>query len=160
MRYIVSILCAALALFSTSCGQDDDPDGARVLWDKINAAPGFRTWSRAPGYPSRRPSFTAHANAVEIFVSKEIEATLTTPTPMATREWPVGSIIVKEGFSGVTGDSRRLVAVMEKRADGWFWAEYNDDGKAHYSGHPSVCLDCHDNRRAYSDWVYAFELPR
>ncbi len=146
-----------LAVVLSACGQDDDPEGARVLWQKINAAPGFRSWERAPGFPTRKPSFTSHASAVEIFVNGDIGSALATPRPTALTEWPVGSVIVKEGFSG---DSRKLVAAMEKRADGWFWAEYNDGGDALYSGKPSVCIDCHDNRKSYSDWVYAFELPR
>ena len=67
---------------------------------------------------------------------------------------------MKEGFSSVTGGSRKSVAIMEKRADGWFWAEYDDGGTSTYSGHPSVCVDCHAHRTSYSDWVYSFELPR
>lgn len=149
--------CVSIALLALSaCGQDDDPEGARVLYEKINAGAGYRSWQRAPGYPTRRPSFTAHANAVEIFVSPEVATTLSAPAPMPAHEWPVGSIVVKDGYSG---DSLKLVAVMEKRADGWFWAEYYD-GTAKYSGRPSVCIDCHDNRKDYSDWVYSFELPR
>ena len=148
---------ASVALIVTACGQDDDHEGARVLWEKINAGPGFRSWDRAPGFPTRKPSFTAHSGAVEIFVNAEISSALATPRTAALTEWPVGALIVKEGFSG---DSRKLVAVMEKRADGWFWAEYDDSGDSKYSGRPSVCTDCHDNRKSYSDWVYAFELPR
>jgi hypothetical protein len=152
----VLVLAGALG----ACGQDDDPEGARVLWAKINAGPGFRSWERAPGYPVRKPSFTAHAGAVEIFVSKELSGALATRGPMPVAEWPVGSVIVKEGFARTTGDSRSLVAVMEKRADGWFWAEYDDGGESKYSGRPAACVDCHDNRKGYSDWVYSFELPR
>ena len=71
--------------------------------------------------------------------------------------WPEGSIIVKEGYSG---DERKLVAVMEKRADGWYWAEYDGEGGADFSGKPGVCLDCHGSREATADWVFAFDLPR
>lgn len=152
-----ALLLVAVLLLGAGCGQDDDPEGARVLWEKINAGPGFQTWDRAPGYPTRKPSFTLHASAVEIFVSPEVKSTLTTPVAQVATTWPVGSIIVKEGYSG---SSRKLVAAMEKRADGWFWAEYDDGGKAKYSGQPTICLDCHDNRRSFSDWVYSFELPR
>jgi hypothetical protein len=140
-----------------ACGQDDDPEGARVLWEKVNAGPGFRSWERAPGFATRKPSFTAHARPVEIFVTDDLAKARCAPRSTLLTEWPVGSVIVKEGFSG---DSRKLVAVMEKRADGWFWAEYDDGGDSKYSGKPSVCIDCHDNRKSYSDWVYAFELPR
>ena len=146
---ITAIVVSALA-----CGQDDDPEGARVLFEKVNAGAGFQSWRRAPGYPTRKPSFTSHSNAVEIFVNEEISKVLDT---RRVTEWPVGSIVVKEGFSG---SSRKLVAIMEKRSDGWFWAEYGDDGSPLFSGRPSVCLDCHDNRKGYSDWVYSFELPR
>lgn len=127
----------------------------------MNAGAGFGAWQRAPGYGTRKPSFTAHASAVEIFVSPEVTTALTTPSSMiALGAWPVGSIIVKEGFSSVTGGSRKSVAIMEKRADGWFWAEYDDGGQSTFSGHPSVCVDCHAHRKSYSDWVYSFELPR
>lgn len=154
MRILPTVAALSLGAVLAACGQDDDPEGARVLWEKVNAGPGFQSWQRAPGFATRRPSFTAHANAVEIFVSPELGAVL---GAKVVTEWPVGSIVVKEGFSG---SSRRLVAIMEKRADGWFWAEYDDGGAPKYSGRPSVCIDCHDNRRSYSDWVYSFELPR
>jgi len=156
----VTVICA-LAVFTGACGQDDDPDGARVLWDKVNAGAGFTAWQRAPGYATRMPSFTAHANAVEIFVSPEVSAALaSTSKDMHVTSWPVGSILVKEAFSSVSGGSRKAVAIMEKRADGWFWAEYDDGGASTYSGHPTGCVDCHAHRKSYSDWVYSFELPR
>jgi hypothetical protein len=154
----LALVTLASAVVLAACGQDDDPEGARVLWEKINAAPGFQSWQRAPGFATRKPSFTLHSREVEIFVNDKVSATLTTRTELPVTEWPVGSIIVKEGYSGNT---RSQVAVMEKRDNGWFWAEYfSDDGVAKYSGQPTICTDCHDNRRDYSDWVYAFELPR
>lgn len=152
---LLGLLAVAASL--ASCTQDDDPEGARALWTRINADAGFRSWQRAPGFPTRKPSFTAHSREVEIFVSKEMSLALSTPIATPLTEWPVGSTIVKEGFSG---DTRKIVAVMEKRADGWYWAEYDGDGESLFSGRPSVCIDCHDNRKSYSDWVYAFELPR
>ncbi len=153
MRLLHVVVALALGA-GLACGQDDDPEGARILWEKVNAGPGFPSWQRAPGFATRKPSFTAHANAVEVFVSPEIGAVL---GRRLVTEWPVGSIVVKEGFSG---SSRKLVAIMEKRTDGWFWAEYDDAGSPLFSGRPSVCVDCHDNRKSYSDWVYSFELPR
>lgn len=146
-------LSLLLTLFA--CGQDDDPTHAKELRATITAGAGYRTWRRAPGYPTRRPSFTAHADAVEIFVNDEISRALDGPEPR--RDWPVGAIIVKDGY---TSDSLQITAVMEKRADGWFWVEYDGDGNSLFSGKPKVCVDCHDNRKDYSDWVYAFELPR
>lgn len=160
-RVLAVCVAVCVAVLAAACGQDDDPDGARVLWDKVNAGAGFTSWERAPGYGTRKPSFTAHATAVEIFVSPEVSAALASTSPStAVAAWPEGSIVVKEGFTSVTGGSRKLIAIMEKRADGWFWAEYDDSGTSTFSGHPGVCVDCHAHRKSYSDWVYSFELPR
>ncbi len=155
LRWPRFVLLFALA----SCGDDQDPAGASRLWSEIHGA-NFRAWERAPGYPTRRASFTAHANAVEIFVNPEIQRVLAGPEPAT--EWPAGSIVVKEGYASPREDAARsIVAVMKKDAAlGWFWAEYDTDGEVLYSGRPHVCVDCHDHRAAYSDWVYAFELPR
>ena len=54
---------------------------------------------------------------------------------------------------------------MKKQPDRtWTWAEYDADGEPLWSGKPgnppSICVDCHDNRKDYSDWVYSIELPR
>jgi hypothetical protein len=144
-----------LAFAAFGCGQDDDPRGAKELYERINDGAGFRAWRRAPGFPTRQPSFTLHADAVEIFVNDVVSAALAGPTPITT--WPDGAIVVKEGFRD---DERALVAVMEKRGGRWFWAEYDGDGDAIYSGAPKVCIRCHDNRQSSSDWVYSFELPR
>lgn len=156
VRPLALVLVALLA--SAACGgQDDDPDGAKALWEKINAAPGFESWARAPSYATRKESHTAHSRFVDIYVSKEMSAALASPTP-GVSTWPVGSILVKDSYT--SGGDRTLVAVMERRADGWFWAEYDADGSTKYSGKPKICVDCHDNREKYSDWVYSFEFPR
>src|SRR5262249_36933858 len=131
------------------------PDGAKALFARVNQGAGFQAWDRAPGYPSRRPSFTAHSDEVEIFIDPTISKALAGPNEVSS--WPVGSTIVKEGFDG---DARSLVAIMEKRADGWYWAEYNGDGDPLYSGHPKTCTDCHQHRATYSDFVYSFEFPK
>jgi len=155
---LASALLPAALLLAACARQDDAPAEAASLWDRIHAAPGFSTWRRAPGYATRRPSFTAHSRAVDIYVNDVVSAALATPPPGPTRRLPDGSIIVKEGFGG-SGD-RALVAVMEKREGEWFWAEYDDAGEPLFSGRPSVCLDCHRAREGYSDWVFAFELAR
>lgn len=67
--------------------------------------------------------------------------------------WPLGSIIVKDGFNGGGYD---LTAVMEKREGGWYWAEYGNDGTPLFSGQPSVCTDCHESG---ADMVRAFGFP-
>lgn len=158
-RVARSLLFPALAALALGgCRQNDDPEGARELYARVNEGAGFRAWQRAPGFPERKPSFTAHSNAVEIYVNDVVAEALAGPVRIAA--WPTGSIIVKEGFRSVRGDARAIVAIMEKREDGWYWVETDGEGEPLFSGRPTVCVDCHDNRASYSDWVYSFELPR
>jgi hypothetical protein len=132
------------------CGDNQDDAGARSLLERVRAD-GYRSWDRAPGYEARRASHSPHSDLVEIYVNDRIAEVLALGEPRDT--WPEGSIIVKDGFAG---SDLKLVAVMEKRTDGWYWAEYDADGDPSYSGHPDVCTDCH---RSGSDYVRAFSLP-
>ncbi len=144
-----SNLLAVLLL--AACGDDQDPDGAAQLWGRIHAE-NYRGWARPPGFEQRRPSSAAHGNAVDIYVNEIVSEALRSPSPLTA--WPTGSLIVKDGFDDGDLD---LVAAMEKRADGWFWAEWDDEGDASYSGRPSLCIDCHASG---SDSVRAFPLPK
>jgi len=142
-------LALALALLF-ACGDDQDPEGAAIFWDQIQAAD-YRSWARAPGWEEpRSPSRAAHGDSVDIFVNDVVEGALATP---GLREWPVGSVIVKDGYEG--GDLC-FVAGMEKRDDGWFWVEYNGDGDTLYSGEPTICTGCHT---LGDDFVRGFFLP-
>jgi hypothetical protein len=132
------------------CGDNQDDAGARSLLERVRAD-GYRAWDRAPGYEARRASHSPHAELVDIYVNDRIAEVLALGEPRDS--WPEGAIIVKDGFSG---SDLKLVAAMEKRRDGWYWAEYDADGDPSYSGHPDVCIDCH---RSGSDYVRAFSLP-
>jgi hypothetical protein len=137
--------CAALA-----CGDNQDDQGARDLLAQVKADQ-YRTWDRAPGYATRRDSDAPHSEAVDIYVNDIVAEVLALGEHDGT--WPVGSIIAKDGFDG---SKLEITALMEKRTDGWYWAEYDDDGDPDYSGHPDICIDCH---RSGSDFVRAFRLP-
>ena len=137
------IVCAA------GCGDDQAPEEAAALLTRIRADD-YRAWARAPGYETRRSSSSPHCEEVDIYIDPTIAGALTAES---LEEWPLGSLIVKDGFDG---NDLELIAVMEKREDGWFWAEYFD-GESKFSGNPDVCLDCHD---AGNDYVLAFDLPR
>lgn len=158
MRASIAIVLTSSALLA--CRQNDDPEAAKALYAKVNAGAGFRSapWRRAPDFPRRTPSFTAHSREVEIWVNETMGKALDGPEPVS--QWPEGSIVVKEGFSG--GD-RKIVAIMEKRADGWHWIETDGEGEPLWSatnGKPDICVDCHGDRARYSDWVYSIEFPR
>lgn len=153
-----AVFAAVLLGLLVGCRQNDDPDGSKALYTKVNEGAGFRSWRRAPEFPARKASFTAHSREVEIFVNEPMAKAL--DGPAAITEWPVGSIVVKEGFSG---DKRQLVAIMEKRQGGWYWTELDGDGEPLWSapdGKTEICVKCHEDRAKYSDWVFSVEFPR
>ena len=133
-----------------SCGDNQDDAGARRLLAKVRED-AYPTWERAPGWPSRRSSNAPHGNAVDIYINDTVHETLLVGASLT--RWPEGSIVVKDGWDG---SDLELIAIMEKRGDGWYWAEFDDDGDPDYSGHPDVCIDCH---RDGSDYVRSFRLP-
>lgn len=142
-------LLTVLAL--SACRQNDDPAGAEDLLEQVEQQ-SYRSWARAPGYENRRASSAPHGNQVEIFVNDAVAGALAGEPGLA--EWPVGSIVVKDGYTD-DGDLD-LIAIMEKREGGWYWAEYDGEGAVLYSGEPDVCTDCHGSG---SDFVRAFALP-
>src|SRR5262245_1869051 len=130
------LFTAFLAAPLGACRENDDPEGAKQLFSTISQGQGWQAWRRAPAYPRRKPSFTDHGDEVEVFVNPMMSSALDTKTPIT--QWPPGSIIVKESFSG---GSRSAIAVMSKQPDNsWYWAEYDADGEPLYSGKPSECV--------------------
>ena len=140
-----------IAACSLACGDNQTPAEADDLWRSINDSR-YRDFARAPGYETRKPSNAAHGDAVDIFVNRIMTDALAAKKPL--KQWPLGSMIVKDGYED---GSLKFVAVMEKRSDGWFWAEYDEKGSAIYSGKPSLCIDCHSSG---ADEVRAFTLPK
>jgi len=137
--------------FSTSgCRDDQAPDEAAGLWSRIHDAQ-YRSWARAPGYATRKPTNAPHSDAVEIFVNDVVGKALAGP---AITAWPDGSIIVKDGFD--SDGSLDIVAAMEKRGADWFWVEWSAEGESLYSGKPNICTDCH---APGADEVLAFGFP-
>ena len=152
MRFTPGLLVVLLSTaVVAACGDNQTPAAADAMWRSIQDAR-YRTFPRAPGFETRKPSNAAHGDAVDIFVNKTIADALAAKKPLAS--WPVGSLIVKDGYDG---GELEFVAVMEKRDDGWFWAEYDGEGNTIYSGKPSLCIDCHASGQ---DEVRAFGLPK
>jgi hypothetical protein len=145
---LMSWKCLAILATLAACGDDQQPEQAADLLTRVRADD-YQTWQRAPGYATRQRSNAPHSEAVDIYIDPTVANALAANELDA---WPLGSLIVKDGFDG---NDHELVAIMEKRADGWFWAEYFD-GESKFSGKPDVCLDCHD---AGDDFVLAFDLP-
>jgi hypothetical protein len=145
-----SALVWVVLLGVLSCGDNQDDAGARALLARVKKE-AYRSWDRPAGWETRRKSAAPHGDAVDIYVNDVVVEALLTPN--ASRLWPEGSLIVKEGYDDGELD---LVAIMEKRSDGWYFAEYDSDGDPSYSGHPDTCIDCH---KQGNDYVRAFNLP-
>jgi hypothetical protein len=137
-------LLLALVIAASGCGDNQDPEGAKQLFQKIKALDYRKNFAKAPGYATKQPSNTKHAKFSDIFINKVMDDVIKSKKP--TKEWPLDSLVVKEGYAS-DGTTLGLIAVMEKRGDGWYWAEYLDpdtaEGGAKYSGKPKICLDCH-----------------
>lgn len=146
-RLLLAWGCAWL-LFG--CGGDDlDEAGARELWQRLQEAD-YRGWERAPGWEARQPTVSAHGHTADIFINPVLTTAL---GESGLEAWPVGSLLVKDSYRG---DALHLIAAMEKRSGGWYYAEWDAGGGAKYAGEPGVCLDCHGSA---PDRVFAIALP-
>lgn len=151
-----SLVALHVAACLGACAADDenqDPSGAERVWEDIHAD-AYRSWDHAAGFETPQDSAAPHGGKVEIFVNDVVAEALAQKQPLDA--WPDGSLIVKDGFDD-TREQLVLVAVMDKRDGAWFWAEYDAEGMAKYSGTPSVCTGCHSSG---DDFVRALRLPK
>lgn len=129
------------------------------MLDRIQALDYQQTFAKAPGYETPLPSNTSHSDFSDIFINDVVDQAIKEATPLT--EWPIDSLIIKDGYDD--DDELMLIAVMEKRSDGWYWAEYVDpsepDGGAKFSGKPDTCIDCHAAAIA-DDYTRAITLPK
>lgn len=125
-----------LAYATAGCGDEPiDERGAAELWQRIQTED-YRSWQRAPGWETRQPTVSAHGQSADIF----IDPTMTGALEQDGADWPVGSAAVKDSYRG---EQLVLIAAMERRAGGWFFAEWSASGAVKYGGTPDVCRDCH-----------------
>ena len=138
---------------AAGCTDNQAPDEARALWERIQAED-YRQFARAPGYETTQPSFAPHGDSVDVFVNDVVQTVL--EAGEIIESWPVGSLIVKDGFNAQ--GELELIAVMEKQETGWFYAEWLDleSGDASYSGQPGACVNCYASG---ADSVRTFGFP-
>jgi hypothetical protein len=146
---------ALLALLLTACAERNEADDLRqqLLDDDYRT-----TYARAPGWPDpRQPSPGGpHGDFVDIYVNDVIEDALAAGEPLDA--WPEGSSVVKDGWDSASGGELKYLAFMERRDEGWFWAEYRGNGRVVAAGlDDRRCAECH---AAGADSVHAFDLPR
>ena len=85
-------------------------------------------------------------------MNEQVARTLAGPS---VSEWPVGSKIVKDGFDK---SGRQVVtAYMHKTSEGWFFAEWRENGDLIRSGlKVPACAACHARG---TDSTRSFKLP-
>ncbi len=129
------------------------PERAAVLLEQIIEAE-YQKWQRAPGYEERQPTQAPHGTEVDIYVNAELAVAIGST---GRSEWPVGSIVVKDGWDGNT---LTLIAAMSKDSDGWFYMETNADLKPVFFGvNAGGCATSACHGKSGSDAILAFDLP-
>lgn len=133
---LVYLLALAASGALSACRESTEPEEARELRDRLEAE-NYRAWARVPGFEARRESKTAHGKEVDVYWNRVADGSA---RARPFEDMAPGSVLVKEAY---TPDGLKNVAVMEKRFDGWFWAEWGPDGEILFSGRPGICIDCH-----------------
>lgn len=125
-------------------GNASDVQAAADLWNRIKDT--YKTWSAIPGQDGIIPSAQPHESYAQIFVNA---------TGGNGVNPPVGSILVKENLTDMTGTIGALT-VMERREGfnpsgyDWFWAKYTPAGMltttadgTQMAGAVAGCIGCH-----------------
>jgi len=143
-----------LAVSLGACAGDDAE--ALALLDDVRDADYGNAFDRAPGWTTPLlPSEGPHGTHVDIYVDDTVAEALVAEPPRSA--WTEGSIIVKDAWNDAQGEDLRFVAIMEKRGDVWYWAEFDGDDEVVVAGlDTGRCAGCHD---AGEDQVRAFGLP-
>ena len=147
---LATVLLLALSTLS-ACGASEEETTSTNLWAKINKDR-YRTFSKAPEWPTRRTSDSSiHAGTAEIYANRLFQEEYCKNDSL--NSWPVGTLIVKEGFDG---DTVKVIAAMSKTAEGvWDFAEWDNAGAPIDSG--AKCLSCH---KSGNDYVKGFRFPQ
>lgn len=128
------LLGGGLACFERSAEAETDAE-ARALMAQV--AGDYTDWPRMPGFEYTRPSEAPHGLEVDIYINATLDEAV---RGGAEPPWPVGSLAVKRGY---VDEVPWLTAIMERRADGWFFAQFTADGRLLTAGTDVMCQDCH-----------------
>ena len=106
------------------------------FFDDLKAA-GYTQWTPAPGNESRVAAKGPHGDEVQILLDPTAEQGLAS----GGDRWPLGSIIAKDIFR----DGKLVqIAAMKKTAKGWYWGEWDAQGKPVVEGLAvEPCEGCH-----------------
>jgi hypothetical protein len=166
----VPLAIAAIAVLTllTACADAEEPvvtplsaeeiSGER-LWERITDESDYTTWGFWPDHDGYQPGQAPHGPVHRIFVNRP----LLSAVPLAERETPNGSVIVKENRSGDrTHNGYTVMAKVEGFAPAtgeWFWVNYAVDGTIRAEGSVGGCISCHSGMRD-NDYIIAYPLDR
>lgn len=128
---------------------------ADVLWKRLQSLD-YRSFSRAPSFETSKVSSVPHEGQptilVDIYINPVLQSALQSKKPI--QSWPVGSLLIKDAFQQ---GEHQMVILMEKRAEGWLWAQWNAEGSPQVFGQDGECIRCHTKG---DDMVLAFRFPQ
>lgn len=152
----MSTMFIGLVLMSVGCGEKDADTGADnevayeetlLLWNDIQD---MESWEQYEGWEGIVPSSSVHGDYVQIWLNEAANNALTTGSDL-----PDGAIIAKQTFDDANGDTLKDITVMQKiegfnpEGNGWFWAQYLEDGTVQNEGSPAMCTGCHAGGNDY-----------
>ena len=127
---------------------DEDRAAAESLFRQVQDAD-YTSFARAPGWETPHTSGTTihHGRFLDIYLNDVIAGATGAGAP-----WPVGSIIVKDGWDDAAGTVRTATAILRKDADGvWFGAEFDAAGAVVNAGkNAEECTSCHSSAPDYT----------
>lgn len=144
--------CALLA-----CGGRE----ARELRDDIQDDDYRKTYARVPGWEQGRAAAQGgpHSGFIDLYINDVMVDAIehASSSGVVPLQWPEGSIIVKDGWSALSGGDYEYLSFMERRTGGWYWAEFRKGKRRVSSGlNDDTCTGCHAGG---DDEVLSFELP-
>ena len=106
------------------------------LFDEITAAD-YTRWTPAPGNESRVVAKGPHGDEVQILLDPTAEKGLAA----GGNRWPLNSVIAKDIYQN---GALIQIAAMKKTADGWYWGEWDAQGRPVAEGLAvEPCEGCH-----------------
>ncbi|OFY66114.1 MAG: hypothetical protein A3H98_11975 [Bacteroidetes bacterium RIFCSPLOWO2_02_FULL_36_8] len=162
MKKSIIAFCLTAVVFISfySCNKDDeDPDADKALYDATKSG-GYTFYQNGNLLTGASPS--PHGSFKLRFNSTALAALDSTGELSAGKNFPTGSIIVKDVYSG---SNISLYAVMQKdpsnknSGSGWVWAEYKTDGSVAFSAGKKGdgCTGCHSGT-PNRDFTRTFDL--
>lgn len=152
----MKIIILILTILFFGCSEDvltNDQKLANEIWDEIQ---GYETWAQDSTFAEIQSGNSPHGDYVQIWLNETVANFFKNPDTLENATLPLGSILVKEGYSDSDGKSLNKVTIM-KKIDGydpdhnnWFWAIYNEGGElAGKNGKESSCYNCHISGNDY-----------